>query len=283
MARRVLRTLTVAERVDMIKCLENKESQVSVAKKFGVHQSLVSRVGKNKAKILKEWQNNSNPYRKRIRAGKSEDVEAALRQWFYQARSRQIPVTGPLLKRKASKLARDFGLTDFKVTTGWLERWKARNAIKLRRRKGVPQDGKDSAVETWVVQVVPETPQDDDEESDVERKVDAPVNGVASDTETEVYADNGLSETSIDSADSIDISPSPTSEQKNNDDVDNSKGNDNTVSLVTVVQCLHVIRRFMEEKGCRSYKPLYNLQDLLYRLNQQEHTPTSISMPMPSS
>lgn len=282
MARRVLRTLTVAERVDMIKCLENKESQVSVAKKFGVHQSLVSRVSKNKDKILREWQNNSNPYRKRIRAGKSEDIEAALRQWFYQARSRQIPVTGPLLKRKASKLARDFGLTDFKVTTGWLERWKARNAIKLRRRKGAPQDGKGSAVETWVVRVVPETPQnDDDEESDAERKVNAPVNGIASDAETEVGADDGLSETSVDSADSVDISPSPTSEQKNSDDDGN--GNDGTVSLVTVVQCLHVIRRFMEEKGCRSYEPLYNLQDLLYRLNQQEHTPTSISLPMPSS
>lgn len=278
MARRVIRTLTVAERVDMIKCLENKESQVSVAKKFGVHQSLVSRIRKNKDKILKEWQNNRNPHRKRIRAGKSEDIEAALRQWFYQARSRQIPVTGPLLKRKASKLARDFGLTDFKVTTGWLERWKARNAIKLRRHKDVPQDGKDSATEMWVVRVVPEN---DEQESDVECKVDAPVNGITSDADTDVYADDSLSETSVDSANSVDVSPSPASERKNSDDV--ASGNDNTVSLVTVVQCLHVIRRFMEEKGCQSYEPLYDLQDLLYRLNNEEHTPKSIHKPTLSS
>lgn len=275
MAQRFKRTLTVAERVDMIKCLENNESQVSVATKFGVHQSQVSRIKKNRDRILKGWNLNSNPYRKRIRTGKSEDIENALLCWFNQARGRQIPVTGPLLRRKAGKLARDFGLTDFKVTTGWLERWKARHAIKLRRRNGSRREVDDFAVEAWVMQVLPGILCDG--ENDGEREEDVPIDDVENDVMSRVSVDDYLSETSVDSACSV-SSLQPTlatdNEQDNTDVVQND--NDDTVSLVNVGQCLHVIRRFMEQKGCRSYEPLYDLQDLLVRLNRQDDQPASI-------
>jgi DDE superfamily endonuclease/Tc5 transposase DNA-binding domain/CENP-B N-terminal DNA-binding domain len=153
--RRVCKTLTLAQRVEVLKRLDNKHSQSSVALEFGVNQSQISRIQKNKDKIFEEWQNNTNPDRKRKRTGKAEAVEEALLRWFAQARSRQIPVSGPLLMEKADQLAHGLGLMDFKATSGWLERWKTRNAIHFKRQHGEKQDADDFGAERWVVEVLP--------------------------------------------------------------------------------------------------------------------------------
>ena len=136
------KSLSLAERVDVVKRLEAQESQSSVAKCFGVHPSVISRI-MNKHQILTDWQNNSNPDRKRKRMGKAEDVEKALLRWFSQARSRQVPVSGPLLMEKDNSLAEGLGVVEFKATVGWLERWKERNSIKFKKQHGEKQDADD--------------------------------------------------------------------------------------------------------------------------------------------
>ncbi|KAK1157956.1 tigger transposable element-derived protein 4-like [Acipenser oxyrinchus oxyrinchus] len=156
MAKRICKTLALAERVEVLKKLENKESQTSIALSFGVNQSAISRIQKNKEKILEEWQKNGNPHRKRNRAGKAEDVGAALLQWFIQARTRQIPVSGPLLMEKANRLAQGLGLMDFKASNGWLERWKERNAIKFKKQQGEKQEAGDVIAERRVVELLPD-------------------------------------------------------------------------------------------------------------------------------
>uniref|UniRef100_A0A4W3IPE2 HTH CENPB-type domain-containing protein n=1 Tax=Callorhinchus milii TaxID=7868 RepID=A0A4W3IPE2_CALMI len=128
-------TLTLAQRVEVLKKLENKESQKSIAAEFDVDQSAISRIQKNREKILDEWQNNSNPERKRHRLRKAEDVEAALLRWFSQARSQQVPVNGPLLMEKANSLATELGI-EFKATNGWLERWKKKHSIQFKKKAG---------------------------------------------------------------------------------------------------------------------------------------------------
>jgi IS30 family transposase len=61
--------------VDVIKRLESNESQASVAKGFGVHPSAISRIMKQKDLILNDWQNNTNPDRKRKRTGKQKTLK----------------------------------------------------------------------------------------------------------------------------------------------------------------------------------------------------------------
>ncbi|XP_066554188.1 E3 ubiquitin-protein ligase RAD18 isoform X2 [Amia ocellicauda] len=140
MAKRTCKTLTLAERVDVLKRLDAKESQTSIASSLGVNQSAISRIHKNKEKILDCWRNNSNPERKRRRAGRAEDVETSLLNWFSQARRGQMPVSGPLLMEKAGQLAHGLGMTDFKASGGWLERWKARNNIRFKKPHGERRD-----------------------------------------------------------------------------------------------------------------------------------------------
>jgi hypothetical protein len=149
------KTLSLAERVDVIKRLESNESQASVAKGFVVHPSAISRIMKQKDLILNDWQNNTNPDRKRKRTGKAEDVEEALLRWFSQARSRQVPVSGPMLMEKANCLAEGLGLSDFKATVGWLERWKERKGIQFKKQHGEKQDADDWGAERWVTEVLP--------------------------------------------------------------------------------------------------------------------------------
>jgi hypothetical protein len=149
------KTLSLTERVDVIKRLESNESQASVAKGFGVHPSAISRIMKQKDLILNDWQNNTNPDRKRKRTGKAEDVEEALLRWFSQARSRQVPVSGPMLMEKANCLAEGLGLSDLKATVGWLERWKERKGIKFKKQHGEKQDADDWGAERWVTEVLP--------------------------------------------------------------------------------------------------------------------------------
>ena len=154
MAKRVCKMLTLAQRVDVLKRLEENCSQSEVALELGVNQSQISRIWKNKD-ILLEWQNNSNPDRKRKHGGKSEDVEEALLQWFSQTRSCQIPVSGPLLMEKAEQLSLGLGLADFKATTGWQERWKTRNTVHFKKLHGEKQDADDFGTERWVTEVLP--------------------------------------------------------------------------------------------------------------------------------
>ena len=149
------KSLSLAERVDVVKRLEAQESQSSVAKCFGVHPSAISRITKNKQQILTDWQNNNNPDRKRKRTGKEDDVEEALLRWFSQARSRQVPVSGPLLMEKANSLAEGLGVMEFKATVGWLERWKERNGIKFKKQHGEKQDADDWGAERWVTEILP--------------------------------------------------------------------------------------------------------------------------------
>ena len=67
MSRSICKTLTLAEQVEVLKQLDLKESQSSIAQQFGVNQSAILRIQKNKDKIIQEWQSNSNPDRKRKR------------------------------------------------------------------------------------------------------------------------------------------------------------------------------------------------------------------------
>jgi hypothetical protein len=83
---------------------------------------------------------NSNPDRKRQRSGKASNVEAALTTWFIDARTRDIPISGPILEEKAKDLAQALQQPDFNATSGWLSRWKTRNNIVYKRLHGEKKD-----------------------------------------------------------------------------------------------------------------------------------------------
>ncbi|KAL4123077.1 hypothetical protein QTP88_015309 [Uroleucon formosanum] len=57
------------------------------------------------------------------RAGKEEEVEEALKQWFTKVREKDDRVTGPLLRQKAEELAKKMGKDDFVATKVAARSW----------------------------------------------------------------------------------------------------------------------------------------------------------------
>lgn len=124
----VYKTLTLAEKVAVISEVDKglkKKSQI--AKEFKIPATTLSTFLKNKDKILKSF-NESAKDRKRVRGPENPDVDECVLKWFKQARDKQIPVSGPMIRAKAEDFAASLN-KDFKASTGWLHGFKERNNI----------------------------------------------------------------------------------------------------------------------------------------------------------
>ena len=80
-------------------------------------------------------------FAKRNRASEYADLNDALYQWYQLCMNkRNMYPDGGLLAEKAMTIAEHLGHTDFKVSNGWLHRWKVRNNIKQRKNGDVGSD-----------------------------------------------------------------------------------------------------------------------------------------------
>lgn len=129
-SKKKLHALSLAEKIQVLELLdESKMSQSEVARRFQVSQPQISRICKNKEKLLADWcSGTANRERKRKRESKYSGIDEALLCWYHVARARAWDVTGPMLLHKAKELADVMG-QDFVPSIGWLVRWKRRNNV----------------------------------------------------------------------------------------------------------------------------------------------------------
>ncbi|XP_045748505.1 tigger transposable element-derived protein 3 [Mirounga angustirostris] len=130
-----LHALSLAEKIQVLELLdESKMSQSEVARRFQVSQPQISRICKNKEKLLADWcSGTANRERKRKRESKYSGLDEALLCWYHIARAKAWDVTGPMLLHKAKELAGILG-QDFVPSIGWLVRWKRRNNVGFGAR-----------------------------------------------------------------------------------------------------------------------------------------------------
>ena len=107
MSKRKRNDLSLADKYEVVKLLDQKLSQTEISKKLGCSQSQISRISAKHDDIRNQYESNANPDHKRQRSGKSGDVETPLTTWFTNAMSRDIPINGPILEEKAKDLARE--------------------------------------------------------------------------------------------------------------------------------------------------------------------------------
>lgn len=129
-SKKKLHALSLAEKIQVLELLdESKMSQSEVARRFQVSQPQISRICKNKEKLLADWcSGTANRERKRKRESKYSGIDEALLCWYHIARTKAWDVTGPMLLHKAKELANIMG-QDFVPSIGWLVRWKRRNNV----------------------------------------------------------------------------------------------------------------------------------------------------------
>ena len=67
-----------------------------------------------------------------MKVGKYESLDKTVFKWFMLARSNSITVSGLVVQEKATDFVKMLGVADFRVSNGWVDRWKARNNVKFK-------------------------------------------------------------------------------------------------------------------------------------------------------
>lgn len=128
--------LSLEDRVKVVKLLDSGRSSRDIASDFGVGRTQIQNVAKRKRDIMDEYE-SGNPDSKRVKVSVAySDIDGLCYRWFLDATSRQINVSGPLIKEKAMKFASDLGLTEFKGSGGWLDSFLKRHNIVIKKQSG---------------------------------------------------------------------------------------------------------------------------------------------------
>ncbi|XP_043263440.1 jerky protein homolog-like [Colletes gigas] len=125
-------SLTVQQRLDALKDLETLPL-TSVAAKFNVHPTTIRRI-KNNSAIIGRFaeENKRRAKRQRFRKPMYEELEQHLLAWFTERRTLGDILSDTILLQKAIELKNTLAISsDFKVSRGWLSKFKERHNIRL--------------------------------------------------------------------------------------------------------------------------------------------------------
>ncbi|RUS88229.1 hypothetical protein EGW08_003995, partial [Elysia chlorotica] len=121
--------LTLHEKASVVRQLEEPGiTMVSLARKYGVSTSAISRIHKSRVEILARVAEGGKSLakRKRDRPSKEPEVERLLCDWYREQRDMGIHATGATIRDKARDIARVLG-KDFWPSESWVFRWRHRH------------------------------------------------------------------------------------------------------------------------------------------------------------
>ena len=130
--KRKLEQKTLEEKYAVITEVEKgQKTKTEIAKMFNIPKNTLTGWVK-KAESIKEGYAKFGPKRRVMRTGQFDELESPMLKWFTSMRDRNIPLSGPLLLEKAKSFAEQLGITEFKQSTGWLDRFKERHDITFK-------------------------------------------------------------------------------------------------------------------------------------------------------
>ncbi|KAH7951741.1 hypothetical protein HPB52_012172 [Rhipicephalus sanguineus] len=112
MVSRKRKQISMSDKLKIVNAVVHGEKQADIAKAMGLSKQTVSSIVNNKSITGKQVAGEINPKRFRLREATYPDVESALLMWLRDAPSRNIPVNGLLLRKRAEQLAVVLGHDD---------------------------------------------------------------------------------------------------------------------------------------------------------------------------
>lgn len=146
--------LSIQEKLELIKKIENGASKKQMSLQYGIGESTVRDIFKQKDKLMQfaSTSDNSSSMKKRktMKTSTYEELDAALLEWVSQVRSEGTPISGPIVAAKAKQFFEMLGLEGtFDASSGWLTRFKQRHGIREIGLHGEKLSGDKQAAENF--------------------------------------------------------------------------------------------------------------------------------------
>ena len=123
MAKRKRQELTLQEKVEVID-FKNKNPATAlrqIANKFQCGKTQIQSILRDQQNLRDKSTASGNAASKRASTCRFQDIDLAMLEWFRKARSKNIPVSGPILQQKACAVAAQMGMGQVK-SFKWMAR-----------------------------------------------------------------------------------------------------------------------------------------------------------------
>ncbi|XP_049645718.1 tigger transposable element-derived protein 2 [Suncus etruscus] len=147
--------LTIKDKLDIIGRLEEGVSFKKLSVLYGIGESTVRDIKKNKERII-NYANSSDPTsgvskRKSMKSSTYEELDRVMIEWFNQQKTDGIPVSGTICAKQAKFFFDALGMEgDFNASSGWLTRFKQRHGIPKAAGKGAKLKGDENAAREFI-------------------------------------------------------------------------------------------------------------------------------------
>ena len=115
--------LSLEEKMNLIRDRESGLSFRQLSEKFQLSIGAVSNILKRKYEYTDDYHANQNKKAKRkVKGDFSQRINEDVYEWFVAQRSKNIPISGPILQEYARQTATELDdSSDFKASNGWLD------------------------------------------------------------------------------------------------------------------------------------------------------------------
>ena len=126
------KVLTLAEKIQVIDAVNSGLSNVKVASKFQCGRTQIAYILLNKTAILEAYTNGTKSSTKYLQPCNCQyhEINVKVLEFYFNARSKNMPVNGGLLKAEALAVVTNLNLKEFSASNGWLDSFSARHQLR---------------------------------------------------------------------------------------------------------------------------------------------------------
>lgn len=143
--------LTLKEKIQVIEDNKKGISMRKLATIYGCGRTQINDILKKSEYYMEQYFRGMNldTKVKRRKTG-TENLDELLLEWLSNCRSKNLPISGPILQESALQIAEQLGIEDFKASNGWLEKFRLRNNIVYRKLNGEAADCPMEEATSWM-------------------------------------------------------------------------------------------------------------------------------------
>lgn len=138
--KRKITTKSLGEKYKALKDIENGVAKKEVATKYSIPLNTL---------LSSAFENGKSPKTMKLKGAGFDSLDKAIYKWFMNARERNVPVSGTLLKEKAVFFAKELQIENFKGSDGWLDRWKTRHSVTFKTVAGEAKSCTSEMTASW--------------------------------------------------------------------------------------------------------------------------------------